>query len=113
LVTVTDANGAATSLPAFTIAVSPPATTGSAELSWTPPTQYTDGSNLPNSQIIAYRIYQGSSASDLREIAEVGNSSTSFTVQDLASGTHYFAGIAVASGWIESTFSAVGSKTIP
>jgi hypothetical protein len=112
VITVADAQGATASLPAFTITVAPPATTGTAELSWSPPTQYTDGSALPGSQIVAYYIYQGASASNLTRIAEVDGNDTSFTVRDLASGTHYFAVTTVATGMVESAFSAVGSKTI-
>jgi hypothetical protein len=37
----------------------------------------------------------------------------SFTVQALASGTHYFAVTAVTVGGTESALSSVGSKTIP
>ena len=69
-------------------------------------------STLPGSEIEGYRIYQGTTASNLTVIAEVGSSSTSFTVEDLARGTHHFAVTTLASGRVESAFSAVGSKTI-
>jgi hypothetical protein len=113
VITVTDSRGASASLPAFSITVNPAAATGTATLSWEAPTQYTDGSSLPGSDLDAYRIYSGSSAGSLSRIAEVDGGTTSFTVQSLASGTHYFAVTAVSVSGIESAMSSVGSKTIP
>jgi hypothetical protein len=112
VVTVTDEHGASASLPAFSITVPPPAPTGSAELSWSPPTQYTDGSALPSAQIAAYRIYHGSSAGNLGRVAEVDSGSLRFTVSNLGTGTHYFAVTTVTQEGVESSFSGVGSKTI-
>lgn len=112
VVTVTDSAGASASLPAFSITVAPPAQVGSAELSWAAPTEYTDGSPLPGTQISAYRIYHGSSAGNLDRIAEVDRNSIMFTVTDLTAGTHYFAVTAVTQAGAESSFSQVGSKTI-
>jgi hypothetical protein len=115
IITVTDSNGASASLPAFSISVaSAPATgTGAASLSWTPPSQYTDGSPLPLSSISAYRIYHGTSPSGLERLLEVGASTTQYTVGELASGTHYFAVTAVTVEGFESPPSQTGSKTIP
>ena len=114
MITVTDSRGASASLPAFTITVpAAPPPTGTAALSWTPPTQYTDGSPLPPAELAGYRIYKGNSPSTLTRYAEVDGMATSYTVQDLASGTHYFAISAVAVGGEESALSGVGSKTIP
>lgn len=113
VITATDSRGAAVSLPAFSIAVLPAASSGSATLSWQAPTQYTDGSALPGSQLGAYRIYRGNSAGSLSRIAEVDDGTMSFTVQSLTTGTHYFAVTAVTVGGTESALSSVGSKTIP
>lgn len=112
VITVTDSAGASASLPAFSIAVAPPAQLGSAELSWAAPTEYTDGSPLAGAQIAAYRIYHGSSAGTLGRVAEVDSNSIMFTVTDLTAGTHYFAVTAVTQAGAESSFSQVGSKTI-
>jgi len=113
IITVTDSRGASASLPAFTIAVAAaPTTTGNAALTWQAPTQYTNGSSLPASSVGAYRIYRGSSPTALSRIAEVDGRTTSFTVQGLARGTHYFAVTAVTTSGTESALSAVGSKTI-
>jgi hypothetical protein len=113
VITATDSRGAAVSLPAFSITAVPAAPSGTATLSWLAPTQYTDGSALPASQLGAYRIYRGASAGSLSRIAEVDDGTMSFTVQSLAAGTHYFAVTAVTVGGTESALSAVGSKTIP
>jgi hypothetical protein len=115
VITVTDSNGASASLPAFSISVSaaPATSTGSASLSWTPPSQYTDGSTLPASAISAYRIYHGTSQSNLQRVVEVGASTTQYSIGNLASGTHYFAVTTVTMDGVESAFSQTGSKTIP
>src|SRR5690606_15994096 len=111
-ITVTDSKGAATSLAAFSIVVSPAAVSGSAALSWTPPAQYTDGTALPASDLTGFVIYSGTNAGSLQRVAEVDGRTTSFMVGNLAPGTHYFAVTAIAAGGVESTFSAVGQKTI-
>lgn len=112
VITATDSRGAAVSLPAFSITAVPAPPIGTATLSWLAPTQYTDGSSLPASQLGAYRIYRGTNAGSLSRIAEVDDGTLSFTVQSLAAGTHYFAVTAVTVGGTESALSAVGSKTI-
>jgi hypothetical protein len=113
VITATDARGAAASLPAFSITVSAPQPAGSATLGWQAPVQYTDGSPLPASDLAAFRIYRGSSASTLARVAEVDGRATTFVVQDLGTGTHYFAVTAVTVSGVESVRSAVGSKSIP
>lgn len=111
-ITATDSKGAAASLPSFAITVNAPATAGSATLSWQAPVQYTDGSPLSSSSLGAYRIYRGTSASNLSRVAEVDGRATSFVVQNLPAGTHYFAVTAVTTEGAESGRSTVGSKTI-
>ncbi|HWL62529.1 MAG TPA: putative Ig domain-containing protein [Steroidobacteraceae bacterium] len=112
VITATDSKGAAASLPSFAITVNAKATTGSATLSWQAPVQYTDGSQLAPSSLGAFRIYRGTSASNLSRVAEVDGQATSFVVQNLPAGTHYFAVTAVTTAGAESARSAVGSKTI-
>lgn len=112
VIRVTDSQGATASLPAFSITVSAPPAAGTATLSWVSPSQYTDGSPLPVGELSGFRIYKGTSASNLAVVAEVDSLTTSFAVQNLASGTHYFAVTALAGG-AESAKSTVGSKTIP
>lgn len=113
VIRVTDSKGASASLPAFSITVAAAPSTGSATLSWVSPAQYTDGSPLPSGELSAFRIYKGTSASNLARIAEVDSLTTTFAVQNLTSGTHYFAVTAVAANGAESSMSSVGSKTVP
>ena len=112
VITVTDAKGASTSLPAFSIVVNAPVKAPSATLLWLPPTEFTDGSALPGTGISGYRVYHGTSIATLRAVAEVDERTTNFTVPDLARGTHYFAVTAVSAAGLESALSAVGSKTV-
>lgn len=83
-----------------------------ARLSWSAPTAYTDGTPLPPSQIGAYRIYQGASASSLARVSEVSGSTLSATAQALPTGTHFFAISTVTVAGMESALSGTGSKTI-
>jgi hypothetical protein len=99
------------SLPAFSITVSQP-TNGSATLSWTPPTQNTDGSTL--SDLAGFRIEYGSAPGALSQTIEVANPSVAtYVVTGLTSGSWYFAVRAYTSGGAESANSGVVSKTIP
>ena len=99
------------SLPAFSIAANAAATTGSATLSWAAPTQNTDGTAL--SDLAGYRIIYGTSSSALNQLVTITNPSvTSAVIEDLASGTWYFAVKAYTSGGAESSQSNVASKSI-
>jgi hypothetical protein len=110
VITVSDGTTTA-SLPAFTITVTQSSATGTATLSWSAPTQNSDGSSLTN--LAGYRVYHGTSSSSLTDVVDVpGAAVTSYTWNQLASGTHYFAVSAYASTGAESTQSAVVSKTI-
>lgn len=99
-----------TSLPTFSIQVSA-ASVGSATLTWTPPTQNTDGSALTN--LAGYRIYYGTSPTALTQSIQITNPGlTSYTVGNLQTGTYYFALAAYTTDGVEGTQSSVGSKTI-
>jgi hypothetical protein len=100
-------------LPAFSINVTQNSSgNGSATLSWSPPTQNTDGS--PATDLAGYRVYHGMSVSALSMLATVpGATTASYVANQLGSGTHYFAVAAYTSSGMESALSAVGSKTIP
>jgi hypothetical protein len=135
VLSVTDGN-TTVSLPAFTITVAaapttagvaggsgatsgttgssgaPATTNGTATLRWTPPTTMTDGSSLGN--LAGYRVKSGRTAAELAVVATVTNAAaTSYTVQNLTSGTWYFAVAAFTSTGLESDVSAVVSKTFP
>jgi hypothetical protein len=111
-ITVTDSKGSSASLAPFSIEVLAVAPSGSASLSWTSPSQYTDGSLLPASDLSGFAIYSGTSTNALHRVAEVDGRTTSFVVGNLGAGTHYFAVTAIASSGAESAFSSIGQKTI-
>ena len=99
------------SLPAFSITVNAIAT-GSATLSWTPPTQNTDGSALTT--LAGYWIYYGTNSASLSSSVQLTNSGlSSYVVGNLSSGTYYFAITAYNAAGAESAMTNVGSKTIP
>jgi len=100
------------SLPAFAIVVSSTTTTGSATLSWTPPTRNTDGSTLTN--LAGYRIVYGNSPGSLNKTVQVANPGTSrYVVDNLATGTWYFSVRAYSTSGAESNTSNTASKTVP
>lgn len=109
-ITITVSDGTATAtLAAFAITVTDIAT-GTATVSWTPPTQNTDGSSLT---LGSYVILYGRSAALLdRSITVTNPSMTRFVVDNLSSGTWYFAVSAVSTGGSSSSASNVATKTI-
>jgi hypothetical protein len=104
-------DGSATaSLPAFTIDVTAPAA-GSASLSWTAPTQNTDGT--PVTDLAGYHIYFGTSVGALNSLIDVpGAATTEYEISNLSSGTYYFIVVAYNSLGFESPASNQASKTI-
>ena len=114
VIAVSDGKGGSASLPTFTITVtaSAPPANGSATLSWTPPTQNTDGSTLSN--LAGFRIQYGSSPSALSQTIQVANPGiATYVVSGLSSGTWYFSVKAYTSSGAESANSTVVNKTIP
>lgn len=111
VISVSDGQQTASAAP-FTIQVlGANAATGTADVSWTPPTTNTDGSTLTN--LAGYDIYYGTSPSALTEKVQVANiGATSDVITGLASGTWYFAVTAYTSTGTESSLSNVASKTI-
>jgi hypothetical protein len=99
-----------TALAAFNLTVLAVAS-GSATLSWTPPTQNTDGSALTN--LAGYRVYWGPAVGNYTSSVTLNTAGvTSYVVESLAPGTYYFAVSAVNAGGVESTLSNSASKTI-
>jgi hypothetical protein len=85
--------------------------TGSATVSWTPPTTNTDGSPLTN--LAGYRVYWGTSPGSYSSSVTLNNPGlTSYVVGNLPPGTYYFVATALSSSGAESAFSAAASKTI-
>lgn len=101
---------ASTALSAFTINVTDTAT-GSATLSWVPPTQNSDGSSL--STLTGFQVWYGQSADDLSQVVNLDNPSINrYVVENLSAGTWYFSVAAVSTGGSTSDRSNVASKTI-
>ena len=116
-ITITASNGSGSaSIGPFAIVVNAPATSappgsGSANLSWTAPTENTDGT--PLTDLAGYHIYYGTSAGAWTStITILSATETSYVVSGLASGTYYFTIVAFNSEGIDSADSNVGSKTI-
>lgn len=110
-VTISVSDGRATAtLPAFAINVVDMSNSG-AELSWTPPTQNTDGSTLTN--LAGYRIAYGTSPNALTQTVQVANAGiTRYTMDNLSPGTYYFAVRAYTANGTESSNSNVSTKVI-
>ena len=108
-ISVSDGQASA-SLNAFAITVAD-VVVGSATLSWTPPTENSDGSALTN--LSGYRVHYGRSPTQLSQTIEITNSSLStYVVENLSSGTWYFSVVSVNSGGTTSVLSNVAAKTI-
>jgi Putative Ig domain len=108
-ISVTDGSASAT-LQTFNILVVATAS-GSALVSWMPPTANTDGSPLGN--LAGFKVYWGAAQGQYPNSATITNLGvTSFVVEQLTPGTWYFATTAFASSGAESAFSAAASKTI-
>lgn len=84
--------------------------TGTATLSWTPPSANEDGSTPVN--LNGFNVYLGNSQASLQPVANVSANATSYTVNSLPSGVFYFAITAVSTSGMESVYSNVATKTI-
>ena len=110
VITVSDGTLTA-SLPQFGVTVQALGT-GTATLSWTPPTQNTDGSTLTN--LAGFKIYWGTVAGSYTNSVTLNNAGLStYVVENLSSGTYFFAASALNSSGEESAKTAAASKTIP
>lgn len=110
-ITITVSDGSATdTIGPFAITVSAVAS-GAATLSWQAPTQNEDGTALTD--LAGYQVRYGQDADDLSQVVSLDNPSlTRYVVENLSSGTWYFAVSAVNSAGITSDLSEVVSKTI-
>jgi hypothetical protein len=116
-ITITGTNGSSSaSIGPFTIVVKAPASTpgagaGTTTLTWTPPTQNTDGT--PIIGLTGYHIHYGTSVNALSATITVTDvSQTSYVVSGLAPGTYYFAVDAFNAAGVDSAESNVGAATI-
>jgi hypothetical protein len=101
---------ASVALPAFSVAVNQ-VSSGNVALDWTPPTQNTDGSVLTG--LAGYNVRYGTSPTALTQVIKVTNPGlTSYVVENLSSGTWYFAVTSYTSNGMESSDSGVISTKI-
>ena len=81
----------------------------SATLTYDAPTTNVDGT--PLTDLAGYKVYYGTLSSYYNVIIDVGNVTT-YKVENLSSGTCYFAVTAYDTSWNESNYSNEVSKTI-
>jgi len=109
-ITVSDGR-ASSALAPFAISVTSSQTTGSATLSWQPPTSNTDGSPLTN--LAGYVVRYGTAPDALNVQVRIDNPGlVTYVVSDLTPATWYFQVVAYNALGVESSPSATGSKTI-
>jgi hypothetical protein len=84
--------------------------TGIATLSWTQPTENTDGT--PITDLAGYHIYYGTDSSNFTQTLDIVEpTTTSYVIRGLHNGTYYFAVTAYNGFGIESAKSNIASKT--
>jgi len=111
VISVSDGQLSAT-LPAFSLTVkSATPVVGSADLTWTAPTQNEDGSALTN--LAGYKIRYGTSPAALNQVVTVANpATTSTSIGNLAAGTWYFTVASYTNTGVESAPAGPVYKTI-
>ncbi len=98
------------SLPSYTLSVNQSAL-GSVTLSWTAPTENSDGSTLVD--LAGYKIYYGRNSGNYDQEIRVDNPSIStYVVEQLGLGTYYFSATALNSSGLESAFSGEAVRTL-
>ena len=110
VISVSDGTSSA-SLAPFSITVTQ-AASGSATLSWSAPTQNTDGTALTN--LAGFHIYYGTSAANLDQSVQIANPGlTTYVLSNLAAGTWYVSINAYTAAGAESVASNIVNTTIP
>ena len=113
-ITINASDGSATaSLAPFKIAVTAPAApaTGSATLSWTIPSENTNGT--PANDLAGFHIHYGTSPGALNSVINVpGITTTQYEISNLSGGTYYFQVAAYNTLGVDGVVSNEGSKTI-
>jgi Putative Ig domain len=108
-ITVSDGSSTATMGP-FSITVAASGD-GSASLAWTPPLTNTDGSSL--NDLTGFVVLYGTAPDQLSLSRAIDNPSVNrYVVENLTSGTWYFAVQAVNAVGVRSPLSGMASKTI-
>ncbi len=111
-ITISVSDGkASAALAAFSINVVDVSSSDGTVLSWTAPTENTDGTSLTN--LAGYRIAYGTSAGALTHTIQVANPSvTRYSLENLSPGTYYFSVRAYTNNGTESANSNVSSKVV-
>jgi hypothetical protein len=112
-ITINLVNGAnAVALPAFTITVAAATSKSNAvTLSWQAPTENSDGSTL--SDLTGYKVHYGSASKSYSDTIQVANAGlTTYVVQNLPTGTYYFAVTAYNASGKESSLSGEVSTQV-
>ncbi len=85
--------------------------TGSITLSWTAPTQNTDGSALTD--LAGYKFYYGTESGNYSEAVTVDDAGiTSYVIEELVAGTYYLVATSVNAAGVESLYSDEVSKEV-
>jgi hypothetical protein len=84
--------------------------TGFVELNWIAPATNQDGSQL--NDLASYKIYYGTSQTNLNNVIEINAGLSSYLIENLPVGTHYFSISAVDLDDNESTRSNVAAKVV-
>jgi len=109
VISVSDGQATA-SLGAFAITVEAIAM-GSVTLSWSPPTENTDGTTLTN--LAGYRIYWGTTSGSYPNSVTIDNPGlTTYVVENLTPGTYEFVATSYNTSGVESDYSAPATKTV-
>ena len=108
-ISVSDGKASA-ALAAFDVSVNPIAA-GAATLSWYPPTQNSDGSQLVD--LVGYRIYYGRNPDNLTQVVVLNNPGlTRYVIENLTAARWHFAMTSVNAAGVESERSPTASKLI-
>ena len=98
------------SLASFSITVNA-ISLGSAELSWTAPTQNEDGSALED--LAGFKLYWGTTPGNYTESLTIDNPSvTTYVVENLSPGTYEFVATAYNTAGVESKYSGAATKIV-
>jgi len=93
------------------VATATPPSTDNVTLSWSAPTENTNGSALTN--LTGYIIYYGTSASAMTQTIDINTvGMLTYVVDNLSAGSWYFDIVAVNSAGVQSTPSATVTASI-
>jgi hypothetical protein len=108
--TVSDGQATASLSPFSVNVIAQGAATGSATLSWMPPTERVDGS--PIGELAGYEVLWGQTSRDYDNVVELDAGITRYFISGLGPGTWYFAIRSKTADGLESQLSQEVSKTI-